>query len=96
MSWRARASAAVAAALVTTAVAAPAGAAPSNNTVRTLTDAVTPDGVLGHLEALQAVADANGGDRAAGRPGYAASVDYIAGRLEAAGYDATVQPFQFN
>ena len=96
MSWRARASAASAAvALIATVLAAPANAAPNNNTVRKLTQAVTPDGVLGHLEALQAVADANGGDRAAGRPGYAASVDYVVEQLEAAGYDATVQPFQF-
>src|SRR6185436_19907255 len=72
MTWRARASAASAAvALIATLAAAPANAAPNNNTVRKLTQAVTPDGVLNHLEGLQAVADANGGDRAAGRPGYA-------------------------
>ena len=42
-----------------------------------------------HLEALQAIADANGGNRAAGLPGYAGSVDYVVERLEAAGYDPT-------
>jgi Zn-dependent M28 family amino/carboxypeptidase len=95
MSWRARASAAAAAVALIATVAAPAYAAPNNNTVRKLTQAVTPDGVLNHLEALQAVADANGGDRAAGRPGYGASVDYIVEQLEAAGYDPDVQPFTF-
>ncbi len=96
MSLRIRASAALAAvALVAAVAAAPAGAAPNNNTVRKLTDAVTPDGVLNHLEALQAIADANGGDRAAGRPGYRASVDYIVDQLEGAGYAPTVQEFQF-
>jgi Zn-dependent M28 family amino/carboxypeptidase len=96
MTWRARAAAgAAAAALIATVVSAPANAAPANNTVRTLTEAVTPDGVVDHLEALQAIADANGGDRAAGRPGYAASVSYIESQLQAAGYAPTVQPFQF-
>ena len=97
MSGRIRAFAAVAAiALVATVAAAPASAAPNNSTVRKLTAAVTPDGVLSHLEGLQAVADANGGDRAAGRPGYAASVDYIVGQLEGAGYDPQVQEFIFD
>ena len=71
-------------------------AAPNNNTVRKLTQAVTPDGVLRHLSALQAVADANGGDRAAGRPGYRASVDYVVGQLQAAGYSPEVQEFVFD
>jgi len=82
-------------ALIAVVAAAPASAAPNNNTVRKLTDAVTPAGVLKHLEALQAIADANGGDRAAGRAGYNASVDYVVGQLQAAGYSPVVQPFQF-
>ncbi len=95
-SRRTRASAALAAvALIVTVAAAPANAAPNNNTVRKLTNAVTPDGVLNHLEALQAVADANGGTRASGRPGYKASVDYVVAQLEAAGYSPTVQEFMF-
>jgi aminopeptidase Y len=52
---------------------------------------VTPDAVLEHLEALQAIADANGGTRASGLPGYRASVDYVVEQLEAAGYDPTVR-----
>lgn len=42
--------------------------------------------VLGHLEEFQAVAEANGGNRAVGGPGYDASVDYVVGQLENAGY----------
>jgi Zn-dependent M28 family amino/carboxypeptidase len=96
MSWRRRTSAAAAAlALIAVVGAAPASAAPNTITVRNLTDAVTPDGVMNHLEALQAVADANGGDRAAGRPGYRASVDYVVAQLRGAGYAPAVQEFMF-
>ena len=49
-----------------------------------------------HLEALQEIAEANGGNRAAGLPGYAASVDYVVEQLEAAGYTPEVQEFQFD
>ena len=78
------------------AVASPAGADPNNNNARKLTKAVTLEGVVEHLEALQAIADANGGNRAAGLPGYAGSVDYVVERLEAAGYAPTVQEFEFD
>ena len=77
-------------------LASPAGADPNNNTARKLTKAVTLEGVVEHLEALQAIADANGGNRAAGLPGYAGSVDYVVERLEAAGYDPIVQEFEFD
>jgi Peptidase family M28/PA domain len=39
-----------------------------------------------HLRAFQRIADENGGIRSTGSPGYAASVDYAAGVLAAAGY----------
>ena len=48
-----------------------------------------------HLAALQRIADANGGTRAAGTAGYAASRDYVVRVLEKAGYDPTVQEFRF-
>ena len=80
----------------TAALAGPAGADPNNNNARKLTKAVTLDGVLEHLAAFQAIADANGGNRAAGLPGYAGSVDYVVERLEAAGYDPIVQEFEFD
>jgi Zn-dependent M28 family amino/carboxypeptidase len=87
---------AAAAALIAASSAAPASADPNNNTVSKLTKAVTVDGVRTHLSALQAIADANGGNRAAGLPGYRASVDYVVGQLQAAGYDPQVQPFTFD
>ena len=89
-------SAAATAALIGAMTSPPAGADPNNNNARKLTKAVTLDGVLDHLAAFQAIADANGGNRAAGLPGYAESVDYIVERLEAAGYDPIVQEFEFD
>ncbi|WP_286220552.1 M28 family metallopeptidase [Marinobacter apostichopi] len=49
-----------------------------------------------HLDRFYGIAQANDGNRAAGRPGYDASVDYIRSTLESAGYEVTVQPFPFN
>jgi Zn-dependent M28 family amino/carboxypeptidase len=87
-------SAAATAALIGAMTSPPAYADPNNNTVRKLTKAVTVDGVVDHLEALQDIADEHG-DRAAGRPGYKASVDYVVAQLRAAGYTPTVQEFPF-
>ena len=42
--------------------------------------------VKAHLQQLQSIATANGGNRAHGRPGYRASVDYVKAKLDAAGY----------
>lgn len=49
-----------------------------------------------HLEALQSIADANGGTRASGTPGYDASADYVAALLEDAGYSVERQVFDFS
>ena len=51
-----------------------------------LKTAVTGDGVYRRLEELQRIADANGGNRALGTPGYDASVEYVARTLRDAGY----------
>ncbi|MGB5709003.1 MAG: PA domain-containing protein, partial [Arenicellales bacterium] len=67
-----------------------------NNTTNKLLECVTVDGVREHQAALQAIADANGGIRTSGTPGYDESVDYVVERMTSAGYDVTVQPFQFN
>ena len=61
-----------------------------------LRSAVTPEGVLGHAERFQEIAERNGGNRAAGTPGYDASADYVAGELRAAGYEVTIQRFEFS
>lgn len=60
-----------------------------------LARAVTVDGVLKHARAFQRIADRNEGNRASGLPGYDASADYVATRLERAGYEVTRQTFTF-
>ena len=57
---------------------------------------VTVQGITQHLQALQDIATANGGTRASGTPGYAASRDYVVRRLQAAGLAVTVQQFDFD
>ncbi|MFD8196267.1 M28 family metallopeptidase [Streptomyces wuyuanensis] len=49
--------------------------------------------VKAHLSELQSIAGANGGNRAHGRPGYKASIDYVKAKLDAAGFTTTVQQF---
>jgi Zn-dependent M28 family amino/carboxypeptidase len=51
--------------------------------------------IIKHLRQLQGIADANGGTRASGTPGYEASVDYVVPLLVDKGYQVTVQEFQF-
>ncbi|QEV21844.1 M28 family metallopeptidase [Streptomyces alboniger] len=46
-----------------------------------------------HLEKLQQIADAHGGNRAAGTPGHQASTRYVYDRLKKAGYKVTYQNF---
>ena len=67
----------------------------TNNPVARLLECVDADGALEHLEELQAIADANGGNRAAGLPGYEASVDYVVDTLEAAGWDVSIDEFPY-
>ncbi|WP_392542923.1 M28 family metallopeptidase [Oryzobacter telluris] len=67
----------------------------ANITYDKLLECVTVDGVLAHEKALQAIADANGGNRAAGLPGYDASVDYVVDTLKAAGWQVRTETFPF-
>ena len=48
-----------------------------------------------HQQQLQDIADANGGTRASGTPGYDRSADYVARVLEQAGLKVTRQRFEF-
>ncbi len=66
-----------------------------NNTHAKLLECVTLAGVREHQAALQAIADANGGTRASGTPGYDASVQYVVDRMTAAGYNVTLNAFPF-
>jgi Zn-dependent M28 family amino/carboxypeptidase len=67
----------------------------TNNTYDKLLECVRVEGVRRHQLALQQIADANGGNRFSGLPGYDASVDYVVKTLEAAGYDPEVLPFNY-
>jgi Zn-dependent M28 family amino/carboxypeptidase len=83
--------------------AAAAWAAPSqdgcdtrnNNQYSKLLECVRLDEVREHQAVFQAIADDNGNTRAAGTPGYAASVDYVVDTLEAAGWNVTLDEFPF-
>ena len=87
-----------------TAIPSIASAAPSKkgcnnrnlNQIDKLLNCVDADDVLGHLEVLQDIADANGGTRASGTPGYDASADYVAELLVGAGYTVERQEFSFS
>ena len=67
----------------------------TNNTYDKLLGCVTLEGVREHQAALQAIATANGGNRAAGTSGYDASVDYVVDTLEAAGWSVEIHLFDF-
>ncbi len=54
---------------------------------------VTLDGTMAHLQKLQEIADANGGTRVAGSPGYDASVEYVANALRDKGFDVDTPEF---
>lgn len=58
-----------------------------------LRDAIITPSLKAHLEAFQAIADANGGNRARLQPGYDASVAYVRSQLETAGYAVSIQTF---
>src|SRR4051794_29283925 len=66
----------------------------SSPLVRQLATAVTDSGALEHLQALQRIADENGGNRAVGTPGYNASVDYVVGVLRGAGFEVDTPTYQ--
>ncbi len=60
-----------------------------------LRKAVSADAVLRHLDSFQAIADANGGTRASGQPGYDRSANYVARKMTKAGYRVERQSFEF-
>ncbi|WP_406368959.1 M28 family metallopeptidase [Streptomyces sp. NBC_00647] len=88
---RASATAVVAAAVLLTGGSI-AGAAPASVAVAAAPDLPVAN-VKAHLTQLQSIATANGGNRAHGRTGYKASLDYVKAKLDAAGFTTTVQQF---
>ncbi|GAA2980899.1 M28 family metallopeptidase [Streptomyces fulvorobeus] len=79
------------------ATAAPAAQAADPSGAAAPRAAAAPDiplaNVKAHLTQLQSIATANGGNRAHGRAGYKASVDYVKAKLDAAGYTTALQQF---
>lgn len=68
------------------------GAAPASPLAAAAPDLPVAN-VKAHLAQLQSIATANGGNRAHGRTGYKASLDYAKAKLDAAGFTTTVQQF---
>ncbi|MDR7083918.1 Zn-dependent M28 family amino/carboxypeptidase [Arthrobacter ginsengisoli] len=87
---------AIAAAIGLTVSFAPPARAATATGSDALRSAVSAENIIDHLEALQGIADDNGGNRAAGTPGYEASLVYIEEQLDAAGYDPVRQPFTYD
>lgn len=69
----------------------PAAAAEFADTLR---QQVTIDATMAHLSRLQEIADAHGGNRALGSPGYDASVDYVVNALQDEGFEVETPEFE--
>ena len=65
------------------------------NTSKKITQAVDVENVWSHLEEFQQIADDNGGNRAAGLPGYEASAEYVEQVLQDAGYETERHSFSY-
>ncbi len=72
---------------------APGPGRPEDGLVGQLVTEVSGAGAYPHLQALQGIADQNGGNRASPGPGYEASVDYVAGVLRDAGFDVSTPTY---
>lgn len=84
---------ALAAVLGAGAPAAQAAGEPAPAAVAAAAPDIPVANVKAHLTQLSTIAANNGGNRAHGRPGYKASVDYVKAKLDAAGYTTTLQQF---
>ncbi|MCB9755626.1 MAG: M28 family peptidase [Myxococcales bacterium] len=62
---------------------------------RPLVESIDAETLRAHLDALAQIATEHEGHRAAGSAGYTASLEYVAGRLEAAGYVTARVPFEY-
>jgi Zn-dependent M28 family amino/carboxypeptidase len=72
----------------------------ANDTPSKLIECIQTADLWNHMKAFQKIANQNPGpdghpSRNSGEPGYRASVDYVAARMRAAGYDVTIQPYKF-
>jgi aminopeptidase S len=69
-------------------------AEPEDPLAAKLASEISDAGAMGYLQALQRIADQNGGNRASPSAGYALSVDYVAGVLRRAGYEVSTPTYQ--
>jgi Zn-dependent M28 family amino/carboxypeptidase len=60
-----------------------------------LRNAVKVENIRAHQFELQAIANANNGERTSGTPGFDASAEFVKSTLKAAGYTVTQIPFSF-
>src|SRR3954463_873427 len=71
-----------------------------NDTPKKLVPCIRTGDLWNHMQAFQAIADANPGadghpSRNSGEPGYKASVDYVANLMKQAGYNVAIQTYTF-
>jgi hypothetical protein len=71
-----------------------------NDTPSKLVECIQTADLWDHMKAFQEIADQNPGpdghaSRNSGEPGYKASADYVASKMEQAGYDVTLQKYKF-
>ncbi|RKS68320.1 Zn-dependent M28 family amino/carboxypeptidase [Actinomadura pelletieri DSM 43383] len=76
--------------------ASPPASMPAPPAVRAAAPDIPVANVKAHLSQFQSIATSNGGNRAHGRPGYRASLDYVKSKLDAAGYQTSIQSFSYN
>jgi aminopeptidase S len=93
VSWRLAAVTACAVAGLFASTAPAALAAPAAVTAAPTPPDIPLANVKAHLSQFQTIATSNGGNRAHGRAGYKASIDYVKAKLDAAGYTTTLQTF---
>ncbi|OEU94493.1 peptidase M28 [Streptomyces abyssalis] len=70
-----------------------AGAAQAAKPEQAAAPDISVDAVQKDLKELQSVAEANGGNRAHGEPGFKASIDFLKKKLDDAGFKTEVQEF---
>ncbi|MGW6836716.1 M28 family metallopeptidase [Streptomyces sp. NPDC054949] len=87
---------AVAASVLLTSTPANAHGPRQGALAKELVEEVTARGAYRHLARFQQIADANGGNRAAGTPGHAASAAYVHDTLKKAGYRVSYQDFDIH
>ncbi|WUI01315.1 M28 family peptidase [Spirillospora sp. NBC_00431] len=92
-------SAAIGAGLLAALLGLPPGAVAQSASPPAVVSVQSPDipaaNSMAHAQQFQSIASSNGGNRAHGRPGYRASLDYVKSKLDAAGFQTSVQAFSY-